>query len=136
MLTHRKQTSLRRLQENQASSSWLHQTRRRQDFWKKTSDLHRPEDVWFMMSWRRLIYVILSTSNLRRLQDVWFMTSLGRLIFGVLKTSLIYDVFKTSLKRRLCSNVVMTSIKRQKKWFFLILYCLKYSEKFKCSCLG
>ena len=75
---------------------------RHQDFWKKTSDLRRLENVWFTSSWRLPIY----------------------------------DVFKTFVKRRLCSNVVVTSIERQQKWFFLILYCLKYSENFKCSSLG
>ena len=115
----------------------------------KTPDLWHFQDVWFSTSWRRLIYVILKTSNLWRLENVWFTTSSERLIYDVLKTSdlrcledvqfttswrrLIYDVFKTSVKRHLCSNVVATSIQRRKKWLFLILYCLKYSENFKCS---
>ena len=103
------------------------QTRHRQDVWKKTSNLWRLEDVWFTTSWRRPIYVVLKTSNLRRLEDVWFMTSWRRLI---------YDVLKTSAKQRLCSNVVATSVQRRKKWFFLILYCLKYSENFNFSSLG
>ena len=136
------------------------QTRRRHVVWKrhriydvsKTSDLRRLQDVWFSTSWRCLIYVILKTSNLRRLENVRFPTSLERLIYNVLKTSdlrhledvwvmtssrrLIYDVLKTSVKRHLCSNVVATSIQRRKKWLFLILYCLKYSENFKCSSLS
>ena len=104
------------------------------------------------MSWRRLIYDVLKTSDLRRLEDFQITTSWRRLIFFVLRTSdfwcledvrfasywrrSIYDVCKTSIKRRLCSNVAVRSIQRQKEWFFLILYCLKYSEKFKYSCLG
>ena len=153
------------------------QTRRRQDVWKKTSDLCRLEDVLFKLSWRRLIYVVLKTSELRRLEDVLFTTSWGRLIYDVLKTSDLfrlgdvqfttslrrliydvlrtsdlwrledirftsswrspmYDVFKMSVKERLCSKVVVTSIQRLKELFFLILYCPKYSEIFKCSCLG
>ena len=129
-----------------------YQTRHRRIVWQKTSDLQRLQHVWFTTSWRRLIYVALKTSNLRRLENVRFTTSSGRLIYVVLKTSdlqrlkdvwfasswrrLIYEVLKTSLKRRLCSNVVATPIQRQRKWFFLILYCLKYSEIFKCSNLG
>ena len=127
----------------------------------KTSYLRRLKDVQFTTSWRRLLYVVLKTSNLRRLEDVnlrrhadvWFKTSWRRLFYVVLKTSYlhrledvlfasswrrpIYDVFKTPAKRRLCRNVVVTSIQRQKKcFFFLILYCLKYLENFKCSYLG
>ena len=93
----------------------------------KTSDLQCLEDVRFTLSSRRPIYDILKTSDLRCLEDVWFTSSWGRPI---------YDVYKTSVKQRLISNVVVTSIQRQKKLFFLILYCLKYSENFKCSCLG
>ena len=37
-----------------------------------------------------------------------------------------------SVKRSLCSKVVATSMKRRKKWFFLILYGLKYSQNFIC----
>ena len=138
------------------TSSW------RRPIWDvlKMSDLQRLQDVWFTTSWRRLIYVVLKTSNLRRLENVWFTTSSGRLIYDVLKTSnlprhehvhsrcledvwfmtswrcLIYDVLKTSVKRRLCSNFVATSLQRRKKWFFFILYCLKYSENFIFSSLG
>ena len=117
-----------------------------------TSNLRRLEDVWFTTSGGSLIYNSLKTSDFRCLEEVQFTTSSGRLIYDVFRTSNflrledvrfasswrrpIYDVFKTSVKQRLCSNVVVTSIQRQKKWFFLILYCLKYSEKFKCSCLG
>ena len=106
----------------------------------------------FTTSWRRLIYNVLSTSDLRRLEDVQFTTSWRRLICDVLMTSdlqrladvrftsswrrPIYDVLKTSVNRRLCSNVVVTSIQRHKKYFFLVLYSLKHSKKFKCSCLG
>ena len=135
------------------------QTRRCHDVWKKTLDLRCLEDVWLTLSWRRPIYEVVKTSDLRRLQDnlrplenVWFTTSSGRLIYDVLKTSdlrcledvqfttswrrLISDVLKTSVKRHLCSNVVATSIQRRKKWLFLILHCLKYSENFKCSSLS
>ena len=107
----------------------------------KTSDLSRPEDVWFVMScnfdlpkdvrftmsWRRWIYVMLKTSDLRCPEDVCFTTSWRRLI---------YDVLKTSVEWRLCSNVVATSTQHRIKWFILNLYCLKYSESFKCFCLG
>ena len=75
----------------------------------KTSDLRRLEDVVFKTSWRRPIYFVLRTSNLRRPPDVWFTTSWRRPIYVVLKTS-NYDVFKTFVKRRLCSKVVVTSI--------------------------
>ena len=126
----------------------------------KASYLRHLEDVWFSTSWRRLIYVVLITSNLQLLESVWFATSSKCLIYDVLKTSdlrcledvrftlswrrPIYDVFKTSnlwrlqdvCKRHLCSNVAVTSIQRRKKWLFLIFYCLKYSESFKCSSLS
>ena len=138
-----KASDLRCLEDVQFTTSWRHL-----------------EDVWYTTSWRCLIYSVLKksnlshlkTSNLRRLEDVWFKTFWGRLIYNVLKTSylccledvqfttswgrLIYNVFKTSVKQRLCSHVVLTSIQQQRKQFFLILYCLKYSENFKCSCLG
>ena len=72
----------------------------------KTSGLQRFQDVWFTMSWRCPIYVILKTFNLWHLEDIWFMTSWRRLI---------YDVLKMSVKRRLCSNIIATSIHCQKK---------------------
>ena len=88
------------------------QTRRRHDFWKKTSDLRHLEDVWFTMSSRRLVYDVLKTSDLSRLEDVEFETSWKRLIYDVFRMSdlrrledvrfmsswrsPIYDVFKTS----------------------------------------
>ena len=93
----------------------------------KTSYLRCLEDVQFTTSWRHPIYDVLRTSDIRPLQKVWFMLSWG---------PPIYDVFKTSVKWRLCSNGLVTSIQRQKKRFFLILYYLKYSENFRCSCLG
>ena len=139
-------------------------TRRRHDAWKKTSDLWRLEDFWFMPSWRCPIYNVLKTfyvfSDLRHLEDVQFgtswkrliTTSSGLLIYDVLKTSdlhcledvqfttswrhLIYGILKTSVKRSLCSNVVATSTQRRMKLFFLILHCLKYSENFNFSSLG
>ena len=127
------------------------QTKRRHDVWKNTSDLRRIEDIWLTLSWRRPIYKVLKRSDLQRLQDVWFTTSWRRLIYVVLRTStlrcledvwfttswrcLIYDVLKTPVKRRLCSNVVATSMQRQKKLFFLILYCLKYWRNCKFSSL-
>ena len=114
------------------------------------------EDVKFTTSWRRLLYdvfrtsslyrfYVLKTSDLQRLQDVWFTASWRRPTYAVLKTSvqltmswrrMIYDVLKTSVKQRLCSNVIATSIQCWKKWFFLILNCVKYSENFKFSSLG
>ena len=127
------------------------QTRRCHHVWKKTSGLRCLEDVEFMTSWRRLVHDVFRTSGLWRLEDVWFTSAWRRLIWNVSKTSdlrlqdvrfrmswrrLIYDILKTSVKRRLYSNVIATSIQRQKKWFFLILYCLKYSENFKFSSLG
>ena len=118
----------------------------------KTSDLRCLEDVSFTTSWGRLICDVLKTSDLRGLEDVQFTTSWRRLICNVLRASdlrcledvlftlnwrrSLYDVLKTSAKRRLCSNAVVTSKQRKKKWLFLTLYCLKYSESFKCSCLG
>ena len=95
------------------------------------SDLRRHEDTLLIMtSWRRLIYDVLKTSDLRRLQDVRFSTFWRRLIYDVLKTSdlrLLDDLYKTT------SVEEVMSAQRQKKLFFLILYCLKYSENFKCS---
>ena len=109
------------------------QTRRPQDVWQKTSYLRLLEHVGFTSSWRRRIYDvlrrlicnILKTSILWRLEDVWFRTSWRRRIC---------DVLRTSVERRLCSNVVAMSTQRRNKWFFLILYCLKYSKN--CFCLG
>ena len=114
------------------------QTRRRQDFLQKTSDLWRLEDVWFTSSWRRPIYDVLKTFDLRRLEDVWFITSWKHMIYDVLKTSNlqrlediwftsswrrpISDVLKTFVKRCFCSNVVATSMQRRKKLFFLIIF--------------
>ena len=93
----------------------------------KTSDLRCPEDVWFASSWRCQIWDVVKTPDLQRLQVVWFKTSWRRLI---------YDVQKTSVKWHLCNNVLAMFIQRQKKWLFLIFYCLKYSENFKFSSLG
>ena len=83
----------------------------------KTSYLHRLEDVQFTTSWRRLIYDVLRTSDLRCLEDVRFATPWRHPI---------YNVFKTSVKGPLYHNFVVMPIQRQKKLFFLILYCLKY----------
>ena len=135
-LSKRTQTSLRRLQDflkrlrrltTKQEVIMTSGKRRRIYDVLKTSDLRRLEDVQFTTSWRRLIYDVLRTAGFRRFEDVRFASSWRRPI---------YDVFKTSVKRRLCSNVVVTSIQRQKKLFFLILYCLKYSENFKFSSLG
>ena len=38
------------------------------------------------------------------------------------------DMLRTSVKRYLCCNVVAISVQSGKKYFFLILHCLKYSE--------
>ena len=131
------------------------QTRRLYNVWQKSSDLWCLEDVLFTSSWRHPIYNVLKTSVLRRLEDVWFTTSRRRRIYIVFKTSylqrledvwfmtcwrrLIYDVLKTSdlrLLDDLCKKTSVeeaTSAQRQNELFFLILYCLKYWEKFKCS---
>ena len=142
------QTSSRRLEEDDWFTTswrcWIYVV-------LKTSDLRCLEDIWFPTSWRRLVYVDLKTSDLRRLGDTWLMMSWRRLIYDILKTpdlqsfeevrfttssrSLAYDVLKTYVKQRLSSNVVARSIQRWKKYFFLILYCLKYSQNFKCFCL-
>ena len=123
-----------------------YQTRSRYDVWKKTSDLRRFEDVWFTTSWRLLIYDVFRTSGLQRPEDVWFKSSWRRPIWDVLKeydlqrlqdvwfmTSwrrLVYDVLKTSVKRRLCSNVVVTSIQRRKKLFFFYFVLCEIFRKF------
>ena len=124
-------SDLQRLEDVRFMSSWKR--------WiyniLKTSDLRLLEDIWFMKSWRRPVYVVLRTSNLRRVQDVLFTTSWRSLIHVLLKTSNLRRL-QDVCKRCLCSNVIVTSIQRQNKWFFLILYCLKYSGNFKCSCLG
>ena len=89
------------------------QTRRRHNVLQKTSDSRRLEDVRFTSRftscWRCPIYVVLKTSNVLRLEDVWLTTSWRRLI---------YEILKTSVKRRLCSSVIAASIQRRKKWFF------------------
>ena len=108
--------------------------------------------VGFSNSWRLLIYIVLKTYNLRRLGDIWFTTSWGQPIYDVLKTPdlrrledvsfttswrrPIYDVLKTYLKQSLGSKVVLTSIQRRMKRFYLLLNCLKNTKSFKCSCLG
>ena len=74
------------------------QTRRRHDFWKKTSDLWRLEDVWLTLSWRLLIWDVLKTSDLQRLLDVWFLKTSNLRRFG---RRPIYDILKTSDLRRL-----------------------------------
>ena len=69
--------------------------RRHHDVWKKTTDLQRFKDVWFMLSWkrpiydvlRRVIYVVFKTSGLRRLEDVQFTSSWRRPIYDVFKMS-------------------------------------------------
>ena len=126
---------LRRLEDVGLTSSWRLQFtmpwRRLICNVLKTSDsprlgdvgLRLLEDVLLTTSWRRLIYNAWKTCNLRHLEDVWFAMSWGRLF---------YDVLKTSVERRLCCNVVATSTQRRKKWFFLILSCLKYSGNVKC----
>ena len=101
--------------------------RRLQDVLKRSRRLTTKQDVLTTSGKRRQIYNILRKSDLRRLEEDQFATSWKRLI---------YDVLKTSAKRYLCSNVIVTSIQRWKKWFFLILYCLKYLENFKCSSLS
>ena len=130
------------------------QTRRRYDFWKKTSDLRHLEDVWFTMFSRRLVYDVLKTSDLSRLEDVEFETSWKRLIYDVFRMSdlrrledvrfmsswrsPIYDVLKTSDLQRL-QDVWFTASWRRLIYDILkrsILYCLKCSENFKCSSLG
>ena len=101
----------------------------------KTRGLRHLDDIQFRTSWRCLIYDILRTSDLRRLEDFQFTTSWRRLIYDFLWTSdlrRLEDVCKaTSVKQRR-SGVYATS---KEMFFFLILYCLKYSENFKCSCL-
>ena len=123
----------------------------------QTSSPRLAEDMEFMTSWRLRIYDVLKTSDLRRLEDIGFTPSWRRPIttsrrcpiYDVLKTldlhrlkdfrfttfwrRLIYNILKTSVKRRLWNNLIGTSTQRQKELFFLILYCLKYSEKFMCS---
>ena len=111
------------------TSSGPDQTRLCHVVWKKTWDLQRLEDVEFTTSWRSPIWDVLKTSDLRRLEDIWFMSSWRRPIYNVLKTSDLWrleDVCKTTSVQQRRS----TSVQRRKKWFFLILYCLKYSENF------
>ena len=135
-----KTSNLRSLENVWFTTSW----RRLMYVVSKTFNLRRLEDVWFTMSWRRPIYFVLKTSNFRCLEDVWFNNVLRtsdlrhpeEVRFMSSWRSPIYDVLKTSVKQRLCSSIVVTFIQRRKKWFFLILYCLKYSGKFKCFYLG
>ena len=143
-----KDSSLRRLED---IDLWRLEDVWFKTFWRrlfyvvlKTSDFWRLADAWFMSSYRRQIYVILRTSILRRLQAFWFTSSWECLIF--LKTPYlhrlkdvlfasswrlpVYDVFKTPAKRRLCSNVVVTSIQRQKKCFFPYFVLSEIFRKF------
>ena len=101
-------SGLRRLEDIWFTSSW------RCPIWDilKTSDLQRLQKVWFRMSWRRSIYLVFKMLNLQRHEYVWFTTSWRRLIYGVLKTS---------VKQRLCSNIVATSIERRRNDFFLFV---------------
>ena len=121
--THRKRTSLRRLQDVlkrlqrlMTKPDALKTSGRRRLIYVllKTSDLRylekvvlrRLEDVWFTTSWRRRIFVLLKTSDLQCLEEVCFTTSWRRLI---------YNLLKMSVERRLCGNVVATSKQQRKK---------------------
>ena len=96
------------------------QTRRRHDVWKKTSDLQRLEDLWFMSSCRHpiydflkgLIYDVFRTSGLQRPGDVWITSSWRRPICNVLKTSdlqRLQDVWFTTFWKRSIYVVLKTS---------------------------
>ena len=115
------------------------QTRRSQGVWRKSSYLRHPEDVGFTSPWRRQVCDVLKTSILWCLEDVGFTSSWRRLIYDVFKTSdllrledvwfttswrrrLIYDVLKTSVERRLCSNVVATSTQGRNKFLSCIVW--------------
>ena len=148
----KKTSDLCRLKVSKFTTSWRRQIY--DVFW--TSGLRGLEDVWSVTVSGRLVYDVLKTSDLRRLEDVqfgtpwnvWFTMSSRCLTYGNFKNSdlcrlediqlttswirLIYDVLKTSVKRRLWSS----EINGRKKWFFHILYCLKYSENFKFSSWG
>ena len=99
------------------------QTRRHlHDVWQKKSDLYCLENIWLITSsrrliydissfWRRRIYLALRTSDLWRSEDAWFTTSC----------------------RCLWNKVAATPTQLQNKLFFLILFCLKFSENFKWS---
>ena len=65
-------------------------------------------------------YDVLKTSNWR-LEDVWFTFSWRRLI---------YDVLKTSVNRRLCSNVVAKSMYSREKSFFSYFVLPEIFRKF------
>ena len=94
--------------------------RRLQDVLKKSQHLTtKPDVVVTMFGRRRQIYNIWKTSNLQRLEHIWLKTSLR---------CLTYDVLKTSVKQRLSSSVVVMSVQRQMKRFFLNLHCLNYLQ--------
>lgn len=109
-------TSLGPLKKIKTSYS---QTTHLHNIWKKTSDLQRLDGIRFTSSWRSVIYFVLKT-----------------LICDVLNTSDSSHHEDVCIKQHLFSKVVPKSTQRRKKWFFLVLYCLKYSEKCKCFCLG
>ena len=72
-----KTSDLRHLQDVWFTMSWRHLIY----VILKTSnlDLQLLEGVWFTSYWRHSIYVVLKTSNLRPLENVWFMMSWRRL---------------------------------------------------------
>ena len=111
IFTQRRQTSFRRLKDVSKRSRHF-----------KTKPARRlKKDVGFTTPWRRLIYDVLRMSDFQSVEDVW-STAFWR--------SPIYVVLKTSNLRRLCSNVLVTSIqtKWKKKWFFP---CFVLSEIFR-----
>ena len=124
------QTSLRRLQDV-LQRSWrltikqdvftssgkrrqIYDTLRTSNLWRlEDACLHCLENVQFMTSWKRLIYVVLKTSNLRCLENVWFTTSSEHLIYGILKTCdlrCLEDVWFTTSWRRHFHDVLKTSL--------------------------
>ena len=86
-------------------------------------------------------FFLLKMPNLPCLEDIWFMKSGGCLTFDVWTTPNLYFLenvqFTTRWRRpksveQRRSYVYIIS----KEIIFFILYCMEYSENFKCSCLG
>ena len=90
----------------------------------KTFNFCRLEDAKFTMPWRDLIYEVLRTS------DLWQMNIVEINFLENIQITMCWRRPKSVEQRR--SYVYIIS----KEIIFFILYRMKYSENFKCSCLG
>ena len=79
-------------------------------------------------------------ASLRLLQDIVKRSRRLMIKPDILSTSQskcqIYDVMKSPIKRRLCSNVLVISLQHQKKCFFFYLALSEIFRNVRCLCLG